>query len=188
MADPSEATQVSGTPTEPAEEELLEAVRALATQVGALREELHALRAEPPSLPTAGAEQHGWEEAPAVPRDGGSWVRSLDAPTQRRPAIPWLLLEILFLVAVAVLAAVAGLGTAAIVGVMALAWLVVAVAEWSARATQRRFPLANASFRAAASPLPEDRSWLAPPAERTALDLAGDTESAGARLPPAVAE
>jgi hypothetical protein len=187
MADPSETTQVSRAPTDTEEqEELLAAVRALATQVGGLQAEVHALRSQAPTLPANDDERPGWEDAPAGPlRDGGAWVRSLDAPTSRRLSIPWLLLELLFLVAVAVLAAVAGLDTPVIVGVMLVAWLVVAAAEWASdRATRERHALAYGPPRVVRASPPQDPSWLEPPSERTALEVSDERDSVAPRLPP----
>jgi len=188
MADASESTQVSGPPAGADERELLDAVRALASQVGNLEAEVRALRAQAPSLPSDHDERPGWEDAAPTGtlREGGAWVRSLDAPTYRRLSVPWLVLELLFLVAVAVLAAVAGLDTVVIVGLMLVAWLVVAAAEWaSARAARQRHALAYgppATVRAAA---PNDPSWLEPPSERTSVDVG---QTAVTRLPPPAPE
>jgi hypothetical protein len=186
MADPSETTQVSRPPAEE-EQELLAAVRSLATQVGSLQAEVHALRSQSPELPTHEEERPGWEDAPAgTLRDGGAWVRSLDAPTYRRLSVPWLLLEILFLVAVAVLAAVSGLDTPVIVGLMLVAWLVVAAAEWaSSRAARQRHAMAYGPPATVRAAVPEDPSWLEPPSERTSLDV---SEAAVTRLPPPAPE
>ena len=186
MADPSETTQVSRASVETDEQELLAAVRSLAVQVGSLQAEVHALRSQTSPLPTD-AERPGWDEPSPALREGGAWVRSLDAPTYRRLSVPWLALELAFLVAVAVLAAVAGLDAPVIAALMVLAWLVVALAEWaSARSARRQRDLAYGTFTpsAPAAALPEDPSWLEPPAERTALDVAVDSESTMTRLPP----
>lgn len=187
MADPSETTRVSRAPAGEDEQELLAAVRALSTQVGSLQAELHALRSQAPQLPSPDGERPGWDEPTTALREGGAWVRSLDAPSLRRPSVPWLALEIAFLVAVAVLAAVAGWDAPVIAGVMALAWVVVAVAEWAgARAARRRHALAYGTYAPApTAPAPEDPTWLEPPAERTALDVADGRETAVTRLPPA---
>ena len=75
--------------------------------------------------------------------------RAVDAPAARVPAVPRLLLEIGFLVAVAVAAAIAELEAIEIVGVMTAAWLLVAIAELvAARAARRRTEMVYA-------PLPE---------------------------------
>jgi hypothetical protein len=184
MADPSETTQVSREPAEPEAEELLAAVRALAAQVGGLQAELQALRAQERSLPAEEGERPGWDDG--VPhRESAAWVRSLDTPTMRRAAVPWLLLEILFLVAVAILSAVAGLDAPAVIGVMAGAWLLVVLAEWmAARVATRQDAIIYGSFSpASAAPL-QDPSWFAPPVERTALDIADASERTDTRLPP----
>jgi hypothetical protein len=186
MADPSETTQVSKAPAGAEESELLDAVRALATQVGGLQVEVNALRSQSRSLPADDADRPGWDNAPAgALRDGGAWVRSLDAPSSRQLSVPWLLLELLFLVAVAVLAAVAGFDTPAIVGLMLVAWLVVAGAEWAAaRAARRRHALAYGPPLPVRATVPEDPSWLEPPTERTSLDV-GRRETAVTLPPPA---
>jgi hypothetical protein len=178
MADPSETTQVSRAPTGTEDQaELLGAIRALATQVGGLQAEVQAIRAQSPSLPPGEGERPGWEYAPAGSlRDSGAWVRSLDAPTPRRLAVPWLLLELLFLVAVAVLAAVAGLETPVIV---------VAAAEWASdRAERERRALAYGPPRVVRASPSQDPSWLEPPSERTALDVSDERDTDAPRLPP----
>ena len=108
---------------------MLGAVRSLATQVGGLQEELHALRQETRGLPSENGEQTGWDVGRPVMRESPSWVRSVDSPRSRGLSVPWLLLEIFFLIAVATLAAVAGLDAPVIAGVMIVAFLLVATAE-----------------------------------------------------------
>ena len=186
MADPSETTQVSRAPAEPESQELLTAVRALATQVGGLQAEVHAMRSQSPSLPAQDGERPGWEDAPAgTLREGGAWVRSLDAPAYRGLSVPWFLLELLFLVAVAVLAVVADLDTPAIVGVMLVAWLVVAAAEWaSARSARQQHARAYGPPQPMRPATPDDPSWLEPPSERTSLDVSDAPASTLTRLPP----
>jgi hypothetical protein len=186
VTEASEQTQVSGPPAGTEDRELLDAVHALATQVGSLQAEVHALRSQSP-LPSDHDDRPGWEDAPAgTLREGGAWVRSLDAPSYRRLSVPWLLLELLFLVAVAVLAAVAGFDTPVIVGLMVVAWLVVAGAEWaSARAASRRHALAYGPPATVRAAVPEDPSWLEPPSERTSLDVG---QTAVTRLPPPAPE
>jgi len=185
MADPSETTQVSRVPADPEGEELLAAVRGLATQVGGLQAELQTLRTQTRSLPAQDGERPGWDDRMPAQRESAGWVRSLDTPTLRRAAVPWLLLEIVFLVTVAVLAVVAGLDAPAVVAVMVGAWLLVALAEWTAsRAARRDDAMIYGSMTPGAAPLPEDPSWFAPPVERTALEIAGVEESTATRLPP----
>lgn len=184
MADQSETTQVSHEPTGQ-EAELVDAVRALAAQVGSLQDDVHALRAEARALPTDETDRHGWDEgAPAVVREGTAWVRSVDSPRPRGIAIPWLLVEILFLVAVAILCAVAGLDAPVIVGVMLAAWALVALAEWLvSRAERERYALEY--LRGAPVPVspPDDRSWFDTNGDDTLLDQQS-AERPPTRLPP----
>lgn len=183
MPDSPETTQVSRTPD--VEIELQEAVRGLSAQVGGLQTELRALRTQTRSLPVAEADTPGWDEGLPARRERSLWVHSLDSPTVRRPAIPRLLLEIVFLVAVAVVAAVAKLDALAVGAVMAGAWLLVALAEWTAAwAARRRDELAYGLFIGGGPGLAEDPSWFAPPVERRVLEVVEGGEETSARLPP----
>ena len=185
MADPSETTQVSREPANPESEELLAAVRALATQVGGLQEELQTLRAQPRSLPVPDGERPGWDDRTPAQRESAAWVRSLDTPTARRAAVPWLLLEILFLVAVAVLAVVADFSAPAAIVVIVAAWLLVALAEWTnARAARRDAAILYDYIAPGAAMFPDDPSWFDPPSERTAQEISHERETTAARLPP----
>jgi hypothetical protein len=182
VADPSETTQVSREPAAEDAEDVLAAVRALSAQVGGLQSEVTALRHEARALPSENGERPGWDEGRPVVRESPSWVRSVDSPRSRELAVPWLLLEILFLVAVAVLAAVAGLDAPVIAGVMVAAWALVAVIEWAtARSHAREQALTYGST--AAQGLPDDPSWFDAAGADTALDAAAD-ERSPARLPP----
>lgn len=185
MADPSETTQVSRESIEPPVE-LVDAVQALSAQVSGLQDELHALRAETRALPSAEVDRHGWDDgAPMAVREGPAWVRSVDSPRARGLAVPWLLLEILFLVAVAVLCVVAGLDAPVIAGVMVAAWLLVALGEWLlSRAERERSVLVFGSpAPPAAASVIDDRSWFAANGDDTLLDLPS-AERPPARLPP----
>jgi Flp pilus assembly protein TadB len=180
VADPSETTQVSH---EHETEELLGAVRTLSSQVGSLQDEVAALRHEARALPAADGDRPGWDEGQAVVRESPPWVRSVDSPGMRRIAVPWLLLEIVFLVAVAVLAAVAGLEPAVIAVVMVIAWLLVAVGEWAmARNAAREHVLIYGGSASKAS-VPDDPMWFATSGEDTVLDVPRDDRTA-TRLPP----
>ena len=183
MADPPETTQVSRKPVEQAE--LVDAVQALATQVTSLQNEVHALRTEARGLPDGETDRHGWDEgAPAVVREGPAWIRSVDSPRARGIAVPWLLLEILFLVAVAVLCAVAGLDAPVIAGVMVAAWALVALGEWLlSRAERERYGLVYGTDVPPTVAVADDRSWFATNGDDTLLDLAS-AERPPARLPP----
>jgi len=183
MADPSETTQVSREPAAEDAEELLGAVRSLTSQMGGLQAEVQALRREAGSLPAENGERPGWDEGRPVVRESPAWVRSVDSPGSRGLAVPWLLLEILFLVAVAVLAAVAGLDALVIAGVMVVAWLLVAVAEWAATRNSLRERALVYGGSAPQTGVPDDPSWFAASREETALDLPVD-DRASTRLPP----
>jgi hypothetical protein len=183
VADPSETTQVSREPTREDPEELLGAVRALATQVGGLQAELHALRQEGRALPSDNGERPGWDEGRPLVRESPSWVRTVDSPRSRGLAVPWLLLEILFLIAVATLAAVAGLDAPAIAALMVGAWLLVALAEWvAARGAMRERALVYGTTAPQVG-LPDDPSWFDTDGAETALDLAARDRTT-TRLPP----
>jgi hypothetical protein len=187
VADPSETTQVSREPAREEPEELLGAVRSLASQVGGLQAEMHALRQEARGLPSENGERPGWDEGRPVVRESPTWVRSVDSPRSRSLAIPWLLLEILFLVGVAVLAAVADLDAPAIVGLMIVAWLLVATGEWAgARGALRERALVYGSGAPQVG-LPDDPSWFDASGTEAALDVTTDDRTA-ARLPPPQAE
>jgi hypothetical protein len=163
--------------------EVLDAIRDLSARVGGLQADVNALRTQAHPLPTGGSDALGWDGRPQGSRDTLAWVRDLESPRSRRANVPWLLLEITFLAAAAVGAAVADLDWVAIVAVMAGAWALVALGEWAAALSARR--RAEAVFAPPTTYGPgfaSDPSWFAPPVERTVLD-AGD-EDTGARLPP----
>ncbi len=183
MADPSETTQVSREPAGDDVEDVLGAVRALSAQVGGLQSEVAALRHEARALPSENGERPGWDEGRPVVRESPSWVRSVDSPRSRGLAVPWLLLEILFIVAVAVLAAVAGLAAPAIAGVMVGAWALVAIVEWATARSQMREQALIYGSTAVQAGLPDDPTWFDAVGADTALDAAA-AEHAPTRLPP----
>jgi hypothetical protein len=137
VAEPSKTTLASRTSETASEAELLGAVRALSDQVGGLQAELQSLRASSRPLPGGEADVPGWEVDAPARRDGSLWMRSVPSPGAGRPAVPRLLVEILFLVAVACLAAVARLDTPLVIAVMAGAWALVAAAEWATERSAR---------------------------------------------------
>jgi hypothetical protein len=166
--------------------EVLDAIRELSARVGGLQTDLNALRAQEHPLPP-GANAQGWDGRPEGSRDTLAWVRDLESPGSRRANVPWLLLEITFLAAVAVGAAVADLQWVAVVGLMAGAWALVALLEWTAaRSARRRAQAVYAPVGAYVEGFASDPSWFAPPIERTVLD-AGDLDT-GAKLPPPPAD
>ena len=194
--EPSETTQASLGPEDPAAAELLGAVRALSVQVGGLQAELRALRAETRELPSA-ADAPGWDSAQPARREKSQWMRSLDRPGSRQPVVPRLLLEVLFLAAVATAAAIAELEPAVVIAVMAVSWVLVAVAEWLAAQSARRHEEMSAMPLAGTSSIfADDPSWFAPPIERVRVDgqdsgrddiedtAHGEEHAAAPRLPP----
>jgi hypothetical protein len=183
VADPSETTQVSREPAAEGADEVLGAVRALATEVGVLQSEVTALRHEAHLLPSDDGERPGWDDSRPVVRDSPHWVRSVDSPSSRRVAVPWLLLEIVFIVAVAVLAAVAGLDAPAIAGVMVGAWLLVALIEWATARSQVREQALIYGATVVQAGSPDDPRWFDAAGSDTALDVAAD-DRATTRLPP----
>ena len=91
----------------------------------------------------------------------------------------------MFLVAVAVAAAIAELEAIEIVGVMAAAWLLVALAELvAARAARRRAEMVYAPLPGLTRGYPTDPSWFAPSVERPVLGLTEVGEDTQPRLPP----
>jgi hypothetical protein len=191
VADPSETTQISGPGLEDdraaADEpsEVLGAIRDLSDRVGDLQSELQSLRAQTRALPQGSTEAGGWDDSRAPGPDMLTWVRAVDAPAARVPAVPRLLLEIVFLVAVAVAAAIAELDAIEIVGVMTAAWLLVALAELvAARAARRRAEMVYAPLPGLTRGYPTDPSWFAPSVERPVLGLTEVGEDTQPRLPP----
>lgn len=170
MADPSETTQVSVGPADPETAELLGTIRALSAQVGGLQSELQSLRGQSRGLPGASADAPAWDRTPAR-RESSAWIRSLDGPGPRGPAVPRLLLEVVFLVVVAAAAAIAELDAAVIVVLMAAAWALVALSEWTAaQAARRRAEMSLSPLPGAGTVLADDPSWFAPPLEHIALE------------------
>lgn len=162
--------------------EVLDALHALAEQVGELQRELESLRYQQRALPPAPAEAAGWDQPRTLVSSGPAWTRSLDSPSPRRPAVPRLALEIAFLVAVAAAAALARLDPLAIVGVVAAAWLLVAALEWLAWRSAKREEELLASTALGGPRVESDLSWLAPPLEQTA-ELE-EPRARAAKLPP----
>jgi hypothetical protein len=186
VADPSETTQIGSGPArnEPAAEttQVLEAIRELSGRVGNLQSEVRTLRAQSRALPAGGSDAGGWDDARSG--DTLAWVRALDAPSHRAPSVPRLLLEIVFLVSVAVAAAIAELEVVAIVGVMAAAWLLVALAELAAaRSARRRAEAVYAPLPGFTPGYPRTR-LVRPTGRRTALDAAEARHRPGPPPPP----
>lgn len=165
--------------------DLAESVRELSDRIEALQADVRRLGG--PVLPEG---EPGWadeEGRGAVAAASHAWVGAIEAPAARRPAVPRLLLEALFLAAVAVAAALAELEAAVIAGVMVGAWVLVALIEWAAsRADRRREQLMLLPPPASPAPVPVDPAWFTTPVEHTLLELPGDSVTAVSKLPPAV--
>jgi hypothetical protein len=122
-------------------------VRELESVASELRAELHSLRSERPAPPSFANED--WPADPGLPHGlsqpgfapSPDWVAAVPPPLSRAFAVPRLALEGAFLLAVAVLAGIADLGAAWIVLLMAVAWALVALAEWAAAAKRGRWRL-----------------------------------------------
>jgi hypothetical protein len=163
-------------------DELAVSVRALSDRIEALQADVRRLGG--PGLPSGDPGWSGQDEQPA-PAPSYAWVGSISAPVRRRPSVPRLLLEILFLAAVAAAAAVAKLDAPVIAGVMAGAWILVALIEWAAaRAELRSQDVPGFAPRLPAEPLPADPSWFVAPVEHTLIEPAADSPTAVTRLPP----
>jgi hypothetical protein len=161
--------------SEPPTPDVAETLARLEQQVAALRDEVHDL-APGSTLPPP---------SPELSAPGSyAWVSALDSPVRRRPQVPRLLLEALFLGAAAAAAAIADLDAIAIAGVMIGAWVLVALIEWAAsRADQRQEIPVYAPLPAA--PPGADPAWFTPPVEQTLLDTSGgDNVTEVTRLPP----
>jgi hypothetical protein len=158
----------------PHDDDVAVALGRLEEQVTSLHEEVRRLGATPP-LPASVEE----------PTPGSyAWVGALDAPVRRRPQLPRLLLEALFLAAVAAAAAIADLDAVAIAGIMVGAWVLVALIEWAASRADRRLEL-PAFAPSPSAPAAADPAWFSPPVEHTILDAGtGDGDTAITRLPP----
>jgi len=159
-------------------EDLGEAIGRLSEQVNALQADVRALDRRS-SLPPSSA-------APPdpVPPGAHSWLGELETPVRTRPQVPRLLLEGLFLAAVAAAVAIAELDAVAIAGVMIGAWVLVALIEWAASRAERE-PAIPVYAAGPPEPVRADPAWFAPPVEHTLLDSTGDDSvTAVTRLPP----
>jgi hypothetical protein len=159
-------------------EDLGGAIDRLSEQVAALQADVRALDRRSSLPPTPAAQPD------PVPPGAHAWLGELETPIPRRPQVPRLLLEGLFLAAVAAAAAIAELDAVAIAGVMIGAWVLVALIEWAASRAEREPPI---PVYAAGPPesARADPAWFAPPVEHTLLDASGDDPvTAVTRLPP----
>lgn len=163
--------------------ELTDLVRELSDQVEALRADVRRLGG--PGLP---ASEPGWDDEgdDPPPTPSYAWVSSVGAPVRRRPTVPRLLLEVLFLIGVATAAAVAELDAPVIAGLMASSWALVALIEWAAsRADRKRDAIPSYAPAPPVEPRAADPAWFVPPVEHTLLEPAADSPTAVTKLPPA---
>ena len=155
------------------------AIERLSEQVTALQAEVRGLdrRSALPPPSTTPAEP--------VPPGAHAWLAAAETPVRRRPQLPRVVLEGLFLAAVAAAAAIAELDAVAIAGVMIGAWVLVALIEWAASRAERE-PTLPAYAVPAQAPR-ADPAWFAPPVEHTLLESpGGDPVTAVTRLPTAL--
>jgi hypothetical protein len=155
------------------------ALARLEDQVTALRGEVRRLGAVGalPASPSSDAD-------PPLTPAAYAWLGAVEPPVRRRPQVPRLLLEGLFLVAAATVAAVAELDAVAIAGVMIGAWVIVALIEWAASRAERR-PEPTVYVQKTPLPPSTDPAWFSPPVEQTLLDAGTDDNvTEVTRLPP----
>lgn len=156
------------------------ALARLEEQVTALRSEVRRLGA----VGTLPASPEPTDEPPSVMPAAYAWLGAVEPPVRRRPQVPRLLLEGLFLAAAATAAAIAKLDAVAIAGVMVGAWVIVALIEWAASRAERR-PEPAVYMPQAPLPPASDPAWFSPPVEHTLLDVAADENvTEVTRLPP----
>lgn len=158
-------------------------VRELESVAGELRAELKELRAERQSdrsarRPAAPVENEDWP-ADASFAPSPDWVASVPPPLVRAFAVPRLVSEGAFLLAVALLAGLADLSPPWIVLVMTAAWALVALSEWSAAATRARWRLGDVAPSLGAAPQQEETTgpWSMPVVGATVIEPADGSES-----------
>ena len=151
-------------------------VRELESVASELRAELQSLRAER-SGPAAAFANEDWPvevDLAHVPLPSADWVATVPPPFARVMTVPRLAVEGAFLLLVAGLAGLADLRAGWIVLVMAVAWALVALAEWAATAKRARWrldeiapPILVPGPQAADSTGP----WDMPVVDATAVDV-----------------
>jgi hypothetical protein len=149
-----------------------------------LSAQVSALQAEVRGLDRASALPPRHEPGELVPPRAHAWLSALETPVRRRPQLPRVLLEGLFLAAAAAAAAIAELDAVAIAGVMVGAWALVALIEWAASRAERE-PVIPVYAAGPPEAPAADPAWFAPPVEHTLLEgSTGDPVTAVTRLPP----
>jgi hypothetical protein len=156
-------------------------VRELESVASELRAELKAVRAERTAPPRY--EDEDWPAERGLTNAGlapsPDWVAAVPPPFMRNPAAPRLIVEISFLLVVAVLAGLADLSAAWIVLVMAVAWVLVVFTEWAAAAKRSRWRLDEIAPPVDASRPAADTTgpWDMPVVEATVVESGPDPES-----------
>jgi hypothetical protein len=176
--------------------EFAERVRELETVAADLREELQTLREErtAPRAPLPPApEPESWPGTGFVPTP--DWIGAVPAPVPHGLTIPRVVLEGAFLLLVGLFAGLADLSAERIVLIMAVAWVLVALAEWAAAARRARWHLdevAPPQEAAAAAAAESTGPWDVPVVEATVVDESGsESKTVVTKLPsdpPAEAE
>ena len=152
-------------------------VRDLEEIAAELRDELRDLRSR--SVPY---DEEDWPDSygvggggPGPPPHG---LATVPPPLGRPVAVPPLAVEATFLLAVALLAGLADLSAPSIVLVMAAAWALVALAEWSAAAKRARWRLDEIAPPLEARDGDETTGpWNMPVVQATVVQPADDSES-----------
>jgi hypothetical protein len=148
-----------------------------------LRAELRELRADrrtaPPPQPYADDEDWPVDATFRGRGPAPDWVASVPPPLLRPVAVPRVVLEGAFLLAVALLAGLADLDAVWIVVVMATAWALVALSEWTAAAKRARWHLEEVAPSVASDGDSAESTgpWSMPVVEATAVAVADDSES-----------
>lgn len=158
-------------------------VRELEAVAGELRAELRALRAERRPAPFLGEEE--WPAEAGARRSrlepSPDWVASVPPPLAHAFAVPRILLEGAFLLLIALLAGLADLSAAWIVVVMATAWALVALSEWSATAKRARWRLdeipGGVDVESPAMASDSTGPWNMPVVQATAIEAPDGSES-----------
>lgn len=157
---------------------LADAVRELSQRIDALQTEVR--RLVPPDLPPV---DHERGEGLSDPQRF-AWIAALEPPARRPPTVPRLLLECLFLLAVALGAGLARLDALVVAGVMIGAWALVALLEWTALRASRRETSIGAAPAAPVDPrAASDPAWLVPPVQPTILEPPAESPTTVAPLP-----
>jgi hypothetical protein len=167
-------------------------VRELESVAAELRAELQSLRAD-----RAAPQRFADEDWPVETGPGASglpsadWIATVPPPFARGLTVPRLAIEGAFLVLVALLAGLADLDARWIVLVMAVAWALVALAEWAAATKRSRWRLDEIA-PAVAAPGPDAAEstgpWDMPVVESTAIESeapASESKTIVAQLPAA---